>query len=700
MKELLRPLTDRVSTRKGTWIVILAWLLAAVLLSVLAPSSRDYSVSSIQSLPDDSPAMEAAEKASHYFPDDEGTPAILVFNTENGELELTALSQAVEHVQQTAVDGVKEIVPFHKLPPPAQEQFLSEDRSAAAIPFIFEEGLETDEIEAGINEVNKIASEQAENTGIYVTGPAGIAVDTTALFSQADIVLLLSTVGIILALLIIIYRSPLLALIPLLASAVVYAVTDRILGLYGKAGLDMSSQSLSIMTILLFAAVTDYSLFVLARYREELKVYDDKYKAMKEVMRGTGEPLFFSGGTVLAAMLVLFFASIGDYQNFAPIFATVMAVIMIGSLTLVPALFILFGRRSFWPKVPQVGGKAEQESGLWSKVGSFVTSRPLIAGGMVLLLMIVTSLNTLNIKYEFNTLKSFPDDMPSLQGYEVVEEKFAAGDVAPTTVIFEGNGEAERLAAELEQQPGVGTVTPSAVSEEGEAQELSLSFEGNPYEEPAMKALEALRENKEAIVKAAGVEGELYFAGETAQNVDDRLLNNRDLKVIVLLETILIFVMLIVLTRSVKMPIYMVGTILVSFLSALGLGIFLTELFFGIDAISTRVPLYAFIFLVALGIDYNIILVSRYLEEREKYPLKEAVKIAVSKTGGVISSAGIILAATFAVLMTQPIEILFVFGFIVAIGILIDTFLVRGLLLPSLLIFFEKNRASERKQAR
>lgn len=191
------------------------------------------------------------------------------------------------------------------------------------------------------------------------------------------------------------------------------------------------------------------------------------------------------------------------------------------------------------------------------------------------------------------------------------------------------------------------------------------------------------------------MEGELYFAGETASSVDDRLLNNRDLLVIVLLETILIFAMLILLTKSIMMPIYMMGTILISFLAALGAGIFLTNLFFDIDTVSNRVPLYSFIFLVALGIDYNIILVSRFIEERSKQSVKKAVETAVSATGGVISSAGIILAATFAVLMTQPIELLFVFGFIVAIGILMDTFLIRGVLMPGLLVLFERKRSAK-----
>ncbi|WP_420855425.1 MMPL family transporter [Virgibacillus indicus] len=221
----------------------------------------------------------------------------------------------------------------------------------------------------------------------------------------------------------------------------------------------------------------------------------------------------------------------------------------------------------------------------------------------------------------------------------------------------------------------------------------SMTFEMSPYANETMDALEAIINDSGQITENNNLSGELYFAGETATAIDDRSVNERDLAVVITIETILIFVMLIFLTKSFRMPIYMMGTILVSYVAALGLGMFLTNLFFDIENISNRVPMYSFVFLVALGIDYNIILISRFMEERQKYPVKKAVEIAVANTGGVISSAGLILAATFAVLMTQPIEFLFVFGFIVAVGILLDTFLIRGVLLPGLLVLFEKDKA-------
>ena len=577
--------------------------------------------------------------------------------------------------------------------------FFSEDQSTAVIPISFDSNLETKELKDRVEQIQKLAKENDEFS-LFVTGPAGIAVDTLNLFSRADIVLLLSTVGIILVLLIVIYRSPLLALIPLLATAFVYEVVYQTLGLFGKAGLVMSNQTLSIMTILLFAAVIDYSLFVFSRYREELKHYESKYDAMKMAMRQTGTPVFFAGGTVLAAMLVLFFAQFGEYRNFAPTFGTTMVIIMLASITLIPALFTLFGRKSFWPKIPLVGDETVQKHSIWSKIGRFVTRKPGLSASVIGIFLLICASNMLNMTFEFDTMKSFPDDMESRQGYEIIEEKFHKGDLAPTTVLFESENaiteqDQEILIAALSEQDLVYNVRANGMTDNQKVINLSLAFDESPYAVETMDALEKMRDDASTILANSNLEGELHFAGETATKVDDRSVNNRDLVVIVILETLLIFILLISLTKSFKMPIYMMGTILLSFLAALGLGMFLSSLFFDISTISNRVPLYSFVFLVALGIDYNIILISRYQEERKKHSVREAVEIAVANTGGVISSAGLILAATFSVLMTQPIELLFVFGFIVAVGILLDTFLIRGILLPALIVMLEKDKPAK-----
>ncbi|MER1999232.1 MAG: MMPL family transporter, partial [Lysinibacillus sp.] len=633
-------------------------------------------------------------------PNDQGTPGILVFHNENGDVNVEGVKEILAAIQDKNIEGIDQIVDISQLPPQALEGFTSEDGTTMIVPMTLEAGLGSKDYAEINDEATKIGTKVAksqENMAFYITGPAGIAGDTTKLFESADLKLLFATILIILVLLIVIYRSPLLAFIPLLATIIVYQVVDKSVALLGAGGLEINNSTTSIMSILLFAAVIDYSLFVFSRYREELNHYEDKHEAMKYAMRATGEPVFFAGGTVFAAMLVLFFADFRDYQNFAPIFGLAVFIIMLASITLVPALFTIFGRKAFWPKVPKYGEAKEVKHGVWGPIAKFVVNRPGLSGGVVALLMIITSLNVFNLNYEFDTVKSFPEDLPSRVGYEIVEDKFDKGELAPTTVLIESDEaltdtQIADVQAAMEEQNGIASVRPQGLTDDNLAAKFSVALSMNPYSVEAIELMDTFRSDLDKVIEDVGISGDVHVAGITAKLVDERDVNNGDIVKIVILETILILVLLLLLTRSWKMPLYMMATILVSYLSALGLGIFLVDVLFGYDAVSTRVPVYAFIFLVALGIDYNIILVSRFIEERKNHTVKEALEIAIRNTGGVISSAGIILAATFAALTTMPITDLFVFGFMVAVGILMDTFLVRGMLLPALILFFEKDK--------
>ena len=699
MNKFLNPITDWVSTKRGMWITIIVWFVGMIALS-MGPTLNDYKVANFQSLPDDAQSIIADKKLKEYFPNDQGTPGILVFHNPEGDVSLEAVQEILAGITTADIDGVESIVDISQLPPPALEGFYSEDGTTMIVPMALEAGLGS----ADFAEINDEASEIGRDIAadfdamkFYITGPAGIAGDTVKLFEQADFVLLIATVLIILVLLIVIYRSPLLAIIPLLATIIVYQVVNQTLAFMGAGGLELTSQTTSIMSILLFAAVIDYSLFVFSRFREELNHYESKFEAMKYAMRATGEPVFFAGGTVLAAMLVLFFADFRDYSNFAPIFGTAVFVIMIASITLIPALFTLFGRKAFWPKVPKFGEAKEMKHGIWGPVAKFVVNKPLLSGGLVTILLLVSAINIINLEFEFDTVKSFPEDLPSRVGYEIVEEKFDKGELAPSTLLVESDEpiteeSAAALAEELTSFEEIASARLSGQTENGEAVKYSIALSLNPYSVEALDFMEELRVDSASLIPGAAIDGDAHFGGITPKLVDERAVNNSDIYKIVALETLLILVLLFVLTRSWKMPFYMMATILFSYLSALGLGIFLVDVLFGYEAISTRVPVYAFIFLVALGIDYNIILVSRFIEERKTRRVKDALEIAIRNTGGVISSAGIILAATFAALTTMPIADLFIFGFMVSIGILIDTFLVRGLLLPALILFFEKDQ--------
>ena len=699
MNKFLHPITDWVSTKRGMWITIIFWLVLMIGLSA-GPMLSEYKVTNFQPLPDEAASIIAQQKVDEYFPNDGGTPGILVFTNENGDINVGEVTAILAAIQQENIEGIAEIVDIASLPPAAVESFTSEDGTTMMVPMMLEAGLgnsEYSEINDRATQIGTAKAEELESTQFYITGPAGIAGDTTKLFEQADFTLLLATIVIILVLLIVIYRSPLLAFIPLLATVIIYQVANQSVALMGAAGLEINNSTTSIMSILLFAAVIDYSLFVFSRYREELNRYESKYEAMKYAMRATGEPVFFAGGTVLAAMLILFFADFRDYQNFAPIFGMAIFVIMLGSITLVPALFTLFGRKAFWPKVPKYGDKKELKHGIWGPIAKFVVNRPGVSGGLVALLMVVMALNVFNLKFEFDTVKAFPEDLPSRVGYEIVESKFDKGELAPTTFLVEGDAaitddQITALTSLLEGHEGIASVRFQGVTDDNENAKFSLALDENPYSPEGMEVIDSLRGEADDLLAQANIDAAPHFAGVTPKLVDERDVNSSDIVKIVVLETILILVLLFFLTKSWKMPLYMMATILLSYVAALGFGLFLVDILFGFEAVSTRVPVYAFIFLVALGIDYNIILVSRFLEERKTHKVKEALEIASRNTGGVISSAGVILAASFAALMTMPIADLFVFGFMVAVGILMDTFLIRGMLLPALVLMFEKDK--------
>lgn len=699
MRKLLHPITDWVSTKRGMWTTIIVWLVLMVGVSA-GPQLSDYKATNFQSLPHDAQSIIAEHKTEALFPNEQGTPGILVFHNKAGNINIDEAKQILHGLLAENIKGIGSIADINALPPQVLEGFISKDGSTLILPMELQPGLGNSEYSEIIDkayEIGNTIAETLQSTSFYITGPAGIAGDTTKLFEQADFVLLIATIIIILVLLIAIYRSPLLAFIPLLATVIVFQVVNQSVALLGAGGLEINNSTTSIMSILLFAAVIDYSLFVFSRYREELNKYESKFDAMKHAMRATGEPVFFAGGTVLVAMLILFFAEFRDYQNFAPVFGLALFFIILAAITLVPALFTLFGRKAFWPKVPKYGHAAESKHGIWGPIAKFVVNKPGISGGAVAVLLVVSALNVFNLDYEFDTAKKFPKELPSRVGYEIVEAGYDKGELAPTTllVISENDltqDDAAAVAEKIEAYDEVASVRLLGQSEDSSALKLSIALSMNPYAVASIDFIKSLRDEAPRMLENLSIAGEAHFSGVTAKLVDERNVNNKDIVTIVILETLLILVLLLALTRSFKMPIYMMATILLSYVSALGLGIFLVDVWFGYEAVSTRVPIYAFIFLVALGIDYNIILASRFIEERRTKRVKDALEIAIRNTGGVISSAGIILAATFAALMTMPISDLFVFGFIVAVGILIDTFLVRGMLLPALILSIEKDK--------
>ena len=683
------------------WFSLIIWVALAGILSSFAPGAKDFvSGNKNAGLPPDAESIIADHQLENYFPDDGGLPLFAVFSKESGlsDDEILMFAQQAEDLKVDKKYGDIEIIPLSNMPPEVRNSFLSENKRTFFLPITLPENLESKDLHAAVDQIKKQITVD-DDVKVSWTGPAGIAADAVELFSRADIILLLSTVGLILVLLLFIYRSPLLTFIPLVGAAIVYTVVDKVIGLATKAGLfTIDSQAVSIMTILLFAVVTDYSLLIFSRYREELRTHEQKDSAMRETMRHVKEPIFFSGSTIVLGVATLFFALYEPYRNFAPAFAIAAAFMLIAGLTLLPALFALTGRKAFWPVIPKYGDEKAEKKTIWGKIANKVTKRPIVFLIPIALLLALAAWNMTKIEESYDLIASFPEDLSSRVGYEQLGEDFSEGSLAPGTLLFVSDQKLDMQGLQsaikdLENIKGVDQVTAQGhpLSEDGKSAKLSLIFKGNPYESEALDTVNTIRGKSEDILKDAGLtDTELFVAGESAKNADLRDINKRDTLVVMVLMIVLISIMLGLQTRSVVAPIYMMGTILLSYAATIGLSLLLFKIFLGLDAISYRIPLYALVFLIALGVDYSIMLIARIREEMRLIPFADAVRRGVDRTGGVISSAGLILAATFLVLATMPIYELKLFGFIMALGILIDTFIVRPLLIPAILMLLGK----------
>jgi len=710
-------------------VVLLLWIAAVIVLSIFAPSSKDYSVSSKEgSVKNDTPSAIANQVIKEQFPSKEGLTGLLVFHrddklTDKDREKITEVSQWLSSEEKPKY--VESSLPFHQFPKPVQDQMYSKDGTTLLLNFTLKEGSDSHDANATIKIMNdklkqlKLGTLQAE-----ITGPAGISSDTISIFQNADFVLMLATIVLIFVLLLVIYRSPLLAVIPLVIAAIVYQVVDRVLGLGGKNDwFVLDSSAISIMLVLLFAVLTDYSLFIFSRYREELKNFSSKYSAMGEAIHHVSEPILFSGGTVLLSVLTLFTTVFMPYNHFAPVFSVAVVFILIAGLTLIPSIFALMGRKAFWPFIPKADEKPKEKAGFWTKVSKQVMKHPAVIAGILLITLLAGAFNTTSIQYSFNIMKSFPDELSSRQGFELLEKHYPAGQLAPVTVILTSDEHialdekfltnVKSLEDHFKNIDGVDSISQGLteemikdpkklprgfIGEDKKTVKMQIVLKDNPYDSDALKTVQKLRDQEGNILSKSGFSSSSYhlqYAGQTAEQLDIRAMNQRDMVILFSLVTVLITIMLALQTRSILMPLIMMATILLSYVATLGFGWIIFHDIMGYDSISYRLPVYTFVFMVALGVDYNIMLVSRIKEEAQKFSWKEAVGSGVALTGGVISSAGIILAATFAVLITQPLQELFLFGMIMALGVLMDTFLVRGMLLPSILILVKKKGKSQ-----
>ncbi|WP_257000883.1 MMPL family transporter [Terribacillus saccharophilus] len=689
-------------------MILAAWIVLALVLNLTLPQANSQEDEQAETFLNDTNSEEAARIIEEEFSDNSGLPALLTWYQEDGltDEDLQSIQQFSADLQESDIEAAT-VTPFQDIPLPALKEQLSDDGTTLVMPILFDNGTATDTVEAGLKKIQDTANdaftqnpfEQDLNSGdllVRATGPAGISVDAVGLFSQGDTTLLFGTVLIVLIFLLVIYRSPILALVPLIGVGFAYLVISPILGALGKAELiSFDSQGLAIMTVLLFGAGTDYCLFLITRFRENLWEMKSKKTAIVRSLSSASGAIAMSGLTVIVAMLVLLVADYGSINRFAIPFGIAIFIMLLASLTLVPALLTIIGRASFFPFIPRTEDMQEErakEKGkpvrtkkphnkIGNSVGRLVIRHPWkIAIATLVVLGILAGISS-RITYTYDTLSSFPDDMPSKEGFEILTDHVNAGELAPVSVITETD-DPEAVRAALEELPYVATVMDPEQSESNDQLiRIQLELDENPYSNEAMAHIPDIRET---VSDTTGNTDSVWIGGQTSEQYDTQQVTKHDEKWIIPIVIGFITLLLLTYLRSVTATIYLVATVLLSFFSALGLGWLILHYGFGVEAIQGFIPLYAFVFIVALGEDYNIFMISSIWKRSKTMPLKQAIADGVAHTGGVITSAGLILAATFAVLTTLPIQILVHFGTITAIGVLLDTFLVRPFLVPAI----------------
>ena len=512
---------------------------------------------------------------------------------------------------------------------------------------------------------------------VKVTGPAGFSADASAAFEGINSTLLLATVALVFFLLVLIYRSPIFWVLPLAAVLVAEAVVRGLGYLLAEAGVVINGQTGGILLVLVFGAGTDYALLLTARYREELLRTEDKHEAMQVALVRAGPAILASAGTVVAALLCLSFASVNSISGLGPVGAMGVAVAAAAMLTLLPGLLLVGGRRAFWPYVPRYGSAPRRERGVWERLGSWIERRHRLVWMGSAAALAVLALGALTLDANLTTANSFRGSVESVQGQNLIEESFPAGASAPTTVLVRDPAKTQAALEAARAADGVASVGRPEYGTPGARFDVTLT--SDPFGKEAFAAIPELRAT---LRNAAG--NSVLVGGPTAEEADLRAAVERDTRLLVPLVLLVVLAILVALLRSVVAPVVLTATVVLSFFAALGGSLLLFELFADFPGEDPSYPLFAFIFLVALGVDYNIFLMARVREEAHRLPTKEAMLKGLAVTGGVITSAGVVLAGTFSVLAVLPLVALTQIGITVAFGVLLDTFVVRSILVPAL----------------
>jgi RND superfamily putative drug exporter len=675
---------------KTAWVTLLIGLIFAVL-SFTVFAAEETNVSPDTGLPDDSEVI-LVEQALAEMPGSEGTATVVVLAKSSGEFsddDVTWLQGEFDPMIQMPTGGVNELftefsnveVMGELFVPPAT---ISEDNTTAVLTIPMDEIDDVDEQAERIAEIRALVAADAPNgINAFVTGPEGFQVDLAGVFAGADFTLLLATVLIVIFLLLVTYRSPILWIVPLL----VVGTADGMAGQIGRNvaaffNITADGSITGILSVLVFGAGTNYALLLIARYKEELLTIEDRHEAMATAVKGAGPAILASGGTVALALLTLSFAELGGNRALGLVCASGIVVAMIAALGVLPAAIVVFGRGLFWPFVPRFGGVNKSETGWWAKLGKGVSKRPVTVAILGIAVLGGLSAGATGITIGLPETEQFRVKPEAVLGIEVLAEAFPAGASAPTQVIAV-NDRAEDVVEAALAAPLVASA--EIVNQNDDFSRIDVVLDAEGGSEEAYGAIESLRESVQAVPGANALVG-----GDDATRLAVKQAYERDQLLVIPLILVLVFIVLVLLLKALVAPILLLGSVVLSFFSAMGAAWLIFQNVFGMSGLDFSVFLYSFLFLVALGVDYNIFLVSRAREESAnmagtvRQPTRQAMIKALGATGGVITSAGVLLAAVFAVLGVLPLIALFQIGIIVGIGVLIDTLLVRTVVVPAL----------------
>ena len=683
-------------------LVVIIWFLIAGVFGPLfgkLTSVQENNNSSF--LPKGAEATLAADEIKNFSGKDSfNFPTLILFEGKVNPTSIAAINEHMAGVGALTLDGTDAKISDYLAPGQVISVFPSQDGQAilANVPLdgnAIAKTLPNEKpvlpavVDALRADIKPIA--QANGVTHYVTGPGGLLGDLFAAFGTLDSSLLLTTLGVVAIILIVVYRSPVLWIIPLLSSLFALSTAGGIVYLLAKNNIiDVDGQSQGILSVLVIGAATDYALLLIARYREELHHHENRFDAMRTAYKGVWEPILASGSTVSISLLILLFSQLTNTAGLGPIGAIGIVCSMITILTLLPALLLVFGRWIFWPRIPHNDGDDHVMSGMWSKVGNSIGRNPRkawVISGTVLLLFAFAS-TTLKAD-GIGTVDTFTGNPESVVGQKLLTKHFPGGEGDPTQVVV-ALDKVGAVTAALKNAPGVTDISP---------QLDGIPVPGQPL--PAMKvvnnrailnltldkapdSVEAGNDIPEIRRLAHAADATSLVGGTSAVYFDVRTANNRDNKTIIPIILIVITLILGLLLRSIVSAIVLLGTVVLSYFATLGVCALVFNHVFGFAGGDNSFPLFAFIFLVALGIDYNIFLMTRVREESQKIGTRAGVIKGVTVTGAVITSAGIVLAATFAVLGLLPLVPLAELGFAVAFGVLLDTIIVRSILVPAL----------------